>query len=182
MNSKSLVNCFVWNHNKFHHRFMYIAPSSDHSLLTPNLPFKVVLRDLRLFSDVWSENATLFTDRCKLIQIHQYHTMALNLIIQPTSWSSFGSNPDLLPKGNFKPTAMYVSSGNICFTLPYQLSINACLCCADYSIWLHNCPRHPAPSNLIVLNKIRAQVVLLLQACFLFARLIVLKSQMFNEI
>ena len=60
MNSKSLVNCFVWNcqyfekfaENKcfrdapqeFYHRFMYIAPSSDHSLLIPNLPFKVILR------------------------------------------------------------------------------------------------------------------------------------------
>ena len=65
MNSKSLVNCFVWNHfEKFErkekswgpqelcHRFMYIhvAPSRDCSLLTLNLPFKVIL----------SENAAFF--------------------------------------------------------------------------------------------------------------------------
>ena len=42
---------------------MYVAPSSDHSLLTLNLPFKVNLRRfevVRLFSDVWSENVALF--------------------------------------------------------------------------------------------------------------------------
>ena len=57
MNSKSLVNCFVWKQyfeknlqqqktttliGMFYHRFMYTAPSSDHSLLTLNLPFKVI--------------------------------------------------------------------------------------------------------------------------------------------
>ena len=36
---------------ELYNRLMYIAPSSDHSLLTLNLPFKVILyRDLRLFS------------------------------------------------------------------------------------------------------------------------------------
>ena len=29
---------------EFYHRFMYIAPSNDHLLLTHNLPFKVILR------------------------------------------------------------------------------------------------------------------------------------------
>ena len=62
MTFKSLVNCFVWNQQyfekfaitkkeggggilqKLYHIFMYIAPFSDHSLLTPNMPFKVILR------------------------------------------------------------------------------------------------------------------------------------------
>ena len=35
-------------HQKVYHRFMYIAPSSDHSLLTPNLPFKVILREFEV--------------------------------------------------------------------------------------------------------------------------------------
>ena len=56
MDSKSLVDCFVRNHQyfeifgekkrgkmgclrEFYHRFMYIAPSSDCSLLTFSLPF-----------------------------------------------------------------------------------------------------------------------------------------------
>ena len=29
---------------KNYHRFMYIAPSSDHALLNLNLPFKLILR------------------------------------------------------------------------------------------------------------------------------------------
>ena len=45
---------------------MYTAPSSDHSLLTPNLPLKIIL-SLRLFYDVWSENAGLFK---RLMKIH----------------------------------------------------------------------------------------------------------------
>ena len=63
MNSKSLVNCFVWNlfwvickkkkkkkktfsecPQKFCHRFMYIAPSSGCYLLNRNMPFKLILR------------------------------------------------------------------------------------------------------------------------------------------
>ena len=39
---------------------MYIAPFSDHLLLTLNLPFKVILRMFEVFSDVWSENAAPF--------------------------------------------------------------------------------------------------------------------------
>ena len=39
---------------------MYIASSNDLSLLTLNLPFKVILRRLKLFSDVLSENAATF--------------------------------------------------------------------------------------------------------------------------
>ena len=50
------------------HSFMYIALSSDHSLVTLTLPFKVILRKfLRLFSDVWIENAALFK---RLMKIH----------------------------------------------------------------------------------------------------------------
>ena len=56
MNSKCLVNCFVWCHQEFeefakdkiyggppefYHRLMYIAPSGDRSVLTLNLPFTV---------------------------------------------------------------------------------------------------------------------------------------------
>ena len=64
MNSKILVNCFISNYQcfekcalknikkwgggggsqEFYHRFMYKALSSDSSLLTLNLPFKVILR------------------------------------------------------------------------------------------------------------------------------------------
>ena len=37
---------FVWGGGgqEFYHRFMYIAPSSDSSLLTLNLLFKVILK------------------------------------------------------------------------------------------------------------------------------------------
>ena len=60
MNSKSLVNCFVRNHQfekcarkeqiisgcpqECYHRFMYIAPSIGRSLLNINVPFKLILR------------------------------------------------------------------------------------------------------------------------------------------
>ena len=59
MNSKSLLNCFVQNHQyfaeicktqnflgpqEFYHGLMCIAPSSGHSLLTLNLSFKMILR------------------------------------------------------------------------------------------------------------------------------------------
>ena len=81
MNSKSIASCFVWNHQHFEklaklnifrdawendHSFMYKAPSSDHSLLTLILPFKVLLRK---FEVVWK-------DWSKFIQIHQYYTTA----------------------------------------------------------------------------------------------------------
>ena len=53
---------------------MYIAPSSVHELLNVNLPFKLILRRLRLFSDIWSENAALFERFIhSFIQIHQYY-------------------------------------------------------------------------------------------------------------
>ena len=72
MNSKSLVNCFVWNNifDKFanfffggmppHPKFVvHRAPLVIVPLLT-NLPFKVIQR--RVFPDVWlwNENAALF--------------------------------------------------------------------------------------------------------------------------
>ena len=38
---------------------MYIAPSSGHISLNFNMPFKLILRRLRLISDVLSENAAL---------------------------------------------------------------------------------------------------------------------------
>ena len=64
MKSKSCVNYFVWNHQYFweikkkklggggqelYHRFMYIAPSGDCSLLTLNLPVEVLLRKIGCF-------------------------------------------------------------------------------------------------------------------------------------
>ena len=68
MNSKRLVNSFVWNHQyfvgkkkilggpwEFHQRLIYIAPSSDRSLLILNLSFNVIWRRFEVFSDVWSE-------------------------------------------------------------------------------------------------------------------------------
>ena len=42
---------------------------------------------LRLFSDVWSENAALSKDSWKFIQIHQYYTMAIALLISCFSTS-----------------------------------------------------------------------------------------------
>ena len=49
----------------------YIAPSSGHILLNLICLLNWFLGGLRLFSDVWSENAALF----EFIQIHQYYTM-----------------------------------------------------------------------------------------------------------
>ena len=46
---------------------MYIAPSSGHISLNFNMPFKLILRGLRLFSDAWSENAAFFE---RLMEIH----------------------------------------------------------------------------------------------------------------
>ena len=37
---KKLLGCL----QQFYHRFMYITPSSDHSLITLNLPVKVILQ------------------------------------------------------------------------------------------------------------------------------------------
>ena len=62
--SKSLMNLTI---SGFYHRVMFIAPSSDHSLLTLNLSFKVILRKLRLCSNVWNENAADFK---RLMKIH----------------------------------------------------------------------------------------------------------------
>ena len=39
---------------------LHVAPSSGEPLSNLNLPFKWILGGLRLFSDVWSENAALF--------------------------------------------------------------------------------------------------------------------------
>ena len=58
---------------------MHIAPSGGEQLLDLNLPCKLILRrfdTLRLFSDVWSENAALFERFMKFIQIHSYFTLA----------------------------------------------------------------------------------------------------------
>ena len=46
---------------------MHIAPSSGHIALNFNMHFKLFKGRLRLFSDVWSENATLFE---RLMGIH----------------------------------------------------------------------------------------------------------------
>ena len=65
MISKIIVNYFVWNHwyfekfdqkwggggggwREIYYKFMYIAPSSDWSLLTLDLPFKVILRRFKV--------------------------------------------------------------------------------------------------------------------------------------
>ena len=54
---------------------MYIAPSRGHILFNLNMPFKIILlRRLRLFYDVWSEEMLHFLkDLWKFIQIHQYY-------------------------------------------------------------------------------------------------------------
>ena len=53
--------------SRIYHRFVYKAPSSDYSLLTLILPFKVILSMFRLFSDVWSEKDALLK---RLLKIH----------------------------------------------------------------------------------------------------------------
>ena len=63
---------------KFYHRVMYIAPSSGHISLNFNVPFKLILRRFELvFWCLEWECCTFFKDWWKLIQIHQYYTMAL---------------------------------------------------------------------------------------------------------
>ena len=65
---------------KSYHSFMYIAPSSGHGLMKLYLTSRLIWGDLRLFSDVWSENAA-FSERLKEIHSNpQYYTtcMALN--------------------------------------------------------------------------------------------------------
>ena len=46
---------------------MYIAPSSGRLLLNRNVLVKLILGGLRLFSDVWNENAAFFK---RLMKIH----------------------------------------------------------------------------------------------------------------
>ena len=92
--SKSPVNRFVWNFvinilRKLHKTdifwdapktctIMYIDPSSGHSLLSLNLPFKLVLRS------VWSENAALFE---RLLEIHSNPPILYyGFNIQLTNW------------------------------------------------------------------------------------------------
>ena len=100
MNSKCLVNYFVWNcqyfeefENKlikklikfsagpqiFYHRCVYIAPSSDHSLLTSNLLFTVILRKFEVVFWCLEWECCTFQKIDLCIQIHQYmyYTMAL---------------------------------------------------------------------------------------------------------
>ena len=43
-NLHKLKQTFAGCPQEFYYRFMYIAPSSDHSMLTPHLPFNVILR------------------------------------------------------------------------------------------------------------------------------------------
>ena len=51
--------------------YIHVAPSSDHSLLTLNLPFKVILR-FGLFSDALGEivNDTQFLTKCLDVLVH----------------------------------------------------------------------------------------------------------------
>ena len=77
MSSKSLVSCLSLSETnivrnlqktkhfghppqkKNCHKFIYIAPSGDHSLLTVILPFYVVLGKFEVVSDVWCEKDAL---------------------------------------------------------------------------------------------------------------------------
>ena len=96
MNSKSLVNCFVWNQHfekiakklhfgmpqEFYHRFMCIAPSSGCPLLNLNVLFKLILLEFWSCFDVfwWHlewECSTFLEDWWKFIQIHQYYKYKL---------------------------------------------------------------------------------------------------------
>ena len=61
---------------EFYHSFIYIVPSSDHSLLTLNMPFKVMLKR---FEVVFMFGVKML-HFWRLINIHfinQYYTMAL---------------------------------------------------------------------------------------------------------
>ena len=60
---------------EFCHMFIYIAPSRGHSLLTPSLPFKVILRRFEVV--FWCLEWDCVADWWKFIQIHQYYTTAL---------------------------------------------------------------------------------------------------------
>ena len=80
MNSKSLVNCFVWSRLyfekkkrlecswEFYHRFMFIAPSSDYQLLTLNQPFKVILRKFEVV--FWCSRVRMMYFFKRLMNIH----------------------------------------------------------------------------------------------------------------
>ena len=76
---------------------MYIACSSAHSLLTLNLPCKVILRRFGLCSSVWSESAALFK-RLMKNQVYQYYIMALMLLFIVFSQQYLLSRPISLGK------------------------------------------------------------------------------------
>ena len=59
----------------YHYRFMYIAPSSSHSLLNLNVPFKLILRrfDVVFWCLEWDCCTFQKIDE-NSIQIHQYYT------------------------------------------------------------------------------------------------------------
>ena len=57
---------------------LYIAPASDHSLLTISLPSRVILRRFEVVFVMSGVRMLHFLkDWYKFIQIHQYYTMAL---------------------------------------------------------------------------------------------------------
>ena len=103
MNSQSLVNCFVWNHQYFEQKKIIgeapddmialctcIAPSSNCSLLTLNLPFEVILR--RFVVVFWcmdsGERMLHFSkDWWQFIQIHQYYILHQNLTLQVSEYN-----------------------------------------------------------------------------------------------
>ena len=60
---------------------MYIAPSSSHEMMNLHLTFRLILRRLRLFSDVWSENAALPERLMEINSNPLYYTMALSFKI-----------------------------------------------------------------------------------------------------
>ena len=67
---------------KFCHRSMYIAPSSDHSLLNHYLAFKLLLRMFEVVS--WCQGwecCTFYKKWWKFIQIQQYYILIITAII-----------------------------------------------------------------------------------------------------
>ena len=58
--------------------YIHVALSSDHSLLTLNMLFNVILKKFEVpFYDSWSENDALIKRLMKIHSIHQYYIMAL---------------------------------------------------------------------------------------------------------
>ena len=73
-------NKFLGCPSEFYYKFMYIAPSGDHSLLTLNLPFQVILRRFEVVFcclDFGMRMLHFSKDWWQFVQIHQCYTLAL---------------------------------------------------------------------------------------------------------